>query len=232
MGDRLVLTDCVPQELAKKAAAGEIDAGPMPLIEYLRQKDRFERITRFGVAVRGRVESASLFSLLPLRQLTGRTIAVTEQSSMTATLLRLLLEVRYHIQPGSYTTERRDEADALLLIGDEALRRHYADKAYPFETDMAFEWWLWQHMPCVFAVWVVRKTAGDEQKRYLEKALARALAVNQGRMAELAKVASEQFDIPAENLQRYLENFVYRFGPDEEQAIERFEELVNEHRLL
>ena len=237
------LIDCVPRELGERAAAGEITAGLLPLADVFRLQEMFERVGRFGIAVRGRARSVTLFSRKPIRQLDGCAIAVTEETSTSAVLLRLLLEQRYHVQPKEYMRVSHSEAarpgssegragDALLLIGDEALRFQQTNTRYPFEIDVAFEWWLWQHLPCVFAVWAIRKDAAPEDKARLERGLARALAVNAGELATLAQERSASLGVPAADLKIYLSNFIYRLGPSEDAAIQQFQRLADEHRLL
>lgn len=249
MDERFPLTDCVPRALGAKAASGEIDAGLLPLVDFLRLQPAFERLGRIGIAVRGRAQSVMLFSTKPFRQLEGATIVMTDETSTSAILLRLLLEKRYHVIPASYErrerTEKRQqvaapsnerrkhaEADALLLIGDEALRFRRTNAQYPFETDLAFEWWLWQHLPCVFAVWAVRKDLGAPEKRQIEAALMRTLALNAGQLEAIANDRSGSLQLPAAGLQQYLANFVYRFSRSEEEGIARFQELAHEHHLL
>jgi len=95
-------------------------------------------------------------------------------------------------------------------------------------VDLAFEWWLWQHLPAVFAVLVIRKDADAAVKQRVTRVLSKAIAVNLGRLAEVAGSRSAELGIPADELARYLEQFVYRFGEPEEQAIGQFERLVDE----
>ena len=232
LAERYELTDCVPRELGVKAAAGEVVAGPLPLADYLRLESTFERLGPFGIAVRGRARSALLFSRKPVRQLDGATIAVTEQSSTTACLLRLLLEQRYELKSLQYRRGQPDEADALLLIGDEALQAHHTNTCYPFEIDVAFEWWLWQHLPFVFAVWGIRRDADADVKKEVEVGVIKALAMNTPRFAAIAEDYAKRLALPEAELQIYLSSFVYRLSQSEEEAIERFKALANEHHLL
>ena len=249
LGDGYLLTDAVPSELGRRAGAGEVDAGLLPLLDYLRLKETFGRLGHFGIAVHGRARSVMLFSCKPIRQLEGAVIAVTEETSTSAALLRLLLEKRYKVTPAAYeqrmhkekreavkpvTAERRrhPEADALLLIGDEALRFRQTNRQYPFEIDLAFEWWLWQHLPCVFAVWAARKALAAQDGKLLEASLAKALAVNTRRFAAIAEARATALGIPAAELSAYLTGFRYRFGPEEEAGIKKFEELIAQHGLI
>ena len=232
LGDRYELTDCVPRELGERAARGDLAAGLLPLVDSFRLEKTFERLGPFGIAVRGRARSVLLFSRKPVRQLDGAAIAVTEETSTTAVLLRLLLERRYELAPAAYHRGHHPDAEALLLIGDEALRFQRTNTQYPFETDLAFEWWLWQHLPFTFAVWAIRRDAGPQDKRHLELSLSGALGVNLRALAALADERAATLGIPADGLQAYLSNFIYRLGPLEEEGIARFRELVDEHRLL
>ncbi|MDP3722575.1 MAG: menaquinone biosynthesis protein [Candidatus Omnitrophota bacterium] len=255
LGARYEVTDCVPRALGQMAAAGTIDAGLLPLADYLRLQGAFERLGRFGIAVRGRGRSVLLFSRTPILQLDGRTIAVTEETSTSAVLLRLLLEHRYRLAPAAYERVRVpppmagvDEdvptskmegphgqdpaADAWLLIGDAALRFSHANTRFPYEYDLAFEWWMWQHLPCVFAVWAIRAGDSAHERKALEAALAKSLVMNLGQLETIAQESSERLGVPSTELQVYLERFVYRLGPDEEAAISRFATLAHEHHLL
>jgi chorismate dehydratase len=230
--ERYEVIEHTPRVLGEDAAAGGVTAGLLPLVDYFRLSERFERLGSFGIAVRGRAESVLLFCRRPLRQLDGATIAVTQETSTSAVLLRLILEQRYRLSPAAYRRGEDTEADALLLIGDEALRFQRTNTQYPFEVDVAFEWWLWQHLPCVFAVWAVRRDAPARDKRQIESGLARSLAMNLGQLGSLAQERAAVFGIPAADLERYLGNFVYRLGPSEEEAIRRFRALMDEHHLF
>lgn len=232
VGERVVLSDYVPRALGAKAAEGVVTAGLLPVVDFFRLEETFERIGPFGIAVRGQARSAILFSRKPLRQLDGAVIAVTEESSTTACLLRLLLEQRYHVTPAGYQRGRSEDADALLLIGDDVLRLRQANASYPYEVDVGFEWWLWQHLPFVFAVWAIRKDAAADEKKALEVAITKALARNLGQLDAIGQECAAPMGMPAEEIQRYLSGFIYRFSRPEEEGISQFRRLVNEHRLL
>ena len=231
MGERFELVDCVPRALGERAAKGEILAGPLPLVEFFRLEDRFERLGPFGIAVRGQARSALLFSRVPIRQLDGARIAVTEETATTVRLLQALLQRRYNLT-ASYERSRDPEAEALLLIGDEALRFRHTNTQYPFEIDLGFEWWLWQHLPFVFAVWAIRNDASAQEKRAIELALTKSLGMNQHQLEPIAQEYASTLDIPAPDLQMYLSSFIYRLGPMEEEAIGRFRALLDASHLL
>lgn len=197
----------------------------MPVADYFRLQDRFERVGPFGIAVRGRSHSVLLFARRPIRQLDGASIALTAESSSSVALLRLLLAQRYGITP-VYVQGQDQDADAMLLIGDEALRVRQSNTQYPFETDIAFEWWLWQHLPFTFAVWIVRKDAAPDTKKTLEQALSRALGLNMKRLQAIAQAQAPTFGMSETEVHSYLANFIYRLSQPEEEGIKRFQELL------
>ena len=212
--------------------SGAITAGPLPLADFLRLREQFDRLGNLGIAVRGRCGSVMLFSRRSVRELGGAVIGVTEQTSTSVVLLRLLLEQRYQLTPKAYVPGAPEEADAILVIGDDALRQRATDRRYPYELDLAFEWWLWQHLPAVFAVWAMRKDAPAADRQQLLRALQRQLAVNLPRLGELAAGRAPSLQLPPEAVQAYLQNFIYRLSEPEEQAIAQFERLAHEHGLL
>lgn len=228
----LELVDKPPRQAGARAAAGDLFAGLLPLADFLRVKNTFERLGPFGIAVRGRARSVLLFSRKPIRQLGGSVISVTEDTSTSAVLLRLILEQRYDLEPSAYHRGHYPDADAMLLIGDEALRFRQTNTQYPFEIDLGFEWWLWQHLPCVFAVWAINARAAANEKRGLELAITQSLGRNQHQLDVIAQEHSSRLGIPAAELQAYLSTFIYRLSQPEEAAIHTFSDLVHHHALL
>ena len=134
--------------------------------------------------------------------------------------------------PAAYERGNDPSADARLIIGDEALRVQHANTQYPYEIDLAFEWWLWQHVPCVFAVWAIRRDASPEEKKTLEAALSKSLGLNAHQLDAIAQERAADLGIPAESLRSYLARFIYRLSQPEEEGIVRLRELVKAHGLL
>ncbi len=236
LGDRFALNECMPRQSAQKAAAGELTAALMPLAGFLRNRATFDRLGHFGIAAKGRAHSTILFSRRPIRQLDGAVIGVSDETSTTVCLTRLILEQRYKLIPGRYrrgVTIQDEDLDAILLIGDEALRFKQTNGLFPFEIDVAFEWWLWQHLPAVFAVWAVRKDTPPGDRKRLESGIARALTQNSGpALEQLAEQAAPRYNMKKEEVHAYLSSFAYRFGKNEEEGIARLTALWEEHGLL
>lgn len=221
-----------PRKLGELAERGEIDAGIMATADYLRLGNRYEPLADLGIANREEARSILLFSRRPLPELAGARVGVTEETSTSLRLLRLILEVRLGIQPAAYLRGAREEADAFLLIGNEALRKRSSMPAgFPHRFDLGSEWWSWKRLPFVFALWVARRSLPERDKRNLAALVERSFAKG---MAEIDAIAARFAGElgPAEELAAYLRNFRYRIGPEEKRGLEEFGRLAIEHHLL
>ena len=65
------LIPCVPRELGQLAARGEVDAGPMAVVDWFGMENEFEPVGPYGIASDGAVLSVLLFSRRPIEMLQG-----------------------------------------------------------------------------------------------------------------------------------------------------------------
>ena len=223
----------VPRELGREAEAGAVDLGLMAAGDFLRMRARFEMVGPFGVAARGPVQSVLLYSRRPAAALDGALISVTPETSTSIRLLKLLLNVRRGLEGIRYVRglEPR-QADALLVIGDNAMRmRHQRPEGFTHSLDLGADWLEWTGLSFVYAVWAVRSTLEgsmkDEMRQFLDASLAAGLA-------QLPAIARQQTEPgwTAEEMEGYLRRFHYRLGPEDLAGLERFEELLRQHELI
>ena len=226
------LVEMVPRELGRLAERGEIDAGIMATADFLRVENRYEPISGLGVANRDEVRSILFFSRRPAGELDGARVGITEETSTSVRLLRLILEVRDGAHPLEYVRGAREEKDAFLVIGNEALRRRRAPPpAFPHCLDLASEWWAWKKLPFVFALWVIRRDVPESAKEDFAHLLDRSFAKG---MAEIDAIAArhEGGMGSRRELASYLRNFHYRLGDEEMKGLAEFRRLALEHDLL
>lgn len=84
----------------------------------------------------------------------------------------------------------------------------------------------WTGLPAVFASWVVRRTLPEDTRGALASTIDAALTRG---LATLDTIAARRRDtgITEAETVAYLSNFIYRFGPDETQAIAEFRRLTD-----
>jgi chorismate dehydratase len=212
-----------PRALGALMLRGELDAGLLSLADALALGDAVDLLP-FGIATPGATGSVHVWSHRPLAELHGAAIGVTAETSTSVRILRLLLERRYGVTDARFTA-LDGAADAILVIGDEALRRRGAPSRFACRTDLGSEWVAWTGLPAVFASWVVRHAVPAEARAALTAAIDGALGRG---LATLGAIAARRRDtgITEAETVAYLGNFIYRFGPDEARAIAEFRRLT------
>lgn len=277
---RLEMIELHPRALGQAAAAGEIDAGLMSVADTFRSPE-FEPLADLGIALESAAHSVLLFSAVPVRELEGTTIGITEETSTSFPLLRLVLDGHYGVSPAAFVRRPRgpEPSDAgMLLIGDAALRRAAAaglepgrrdygeaelelsgpeltrpeltgpeftgeftgpeftrskftdkdplEEPYRHVLDLAAAWRQWQDLPFVFARWMVRRGLEDDARAELIELLLETLERNLRRLHTLAAEQAARVGLSDEGAYAYLMGFTYQFGPEGEQAIGLFRELL------
>jgi len=223
----------VPRDLGREAEAGTVDLGLMAAADYLRLKPRFELLGNFGVATRGPVQSVLLYSRRPASALEGALISVTPETSTSIRLLRLLLDVRRGLEGVRYVRGLEPaQADAMLMIGDRAMRmRDRRPAGFTHTLDLGADWLEWTGLAFVYAVWAVRAELPAEVKTDLRDFLEASLAAGLASLPEVARQQTEPGWTP-EQTEAYLRRFHYRLGPDDLAGLDRFEALMREHGLV
>jgi chorismate dehydratase len=204
----------VPTRLNALLRSGEIDVGNVSSVEYARNHRAYVLLPSLCVGSDGAVESVQLVTDLPLPAV--RSIAVTGQSASSVVLVRTLFGSAEVLPEG-------EDADAVLMIGDQALRSAFDDPRP--HHDLGALWRERTGLPMVFAVWAARVgTPGLEE---LDRALAGAVAEAHEHSADVARAAAVRYGYPAGYLARYFEKLRYRFGDRERAGLARFFELAH-----
>jgi chorismate dehydratase len=217
------LTPMMPSALGAFMRGGELDAGLLSLADALTLGDAVDLLP-FGIATPGATGSVHVWSHRPLEALGGATIGVTGETSTSVRILRLLLDRRHGVKDVRWTALDA-AADAVLLIGDEALRHRGRPSRFAHCTDLGAEWAAWTGLPAVFAAWVVRRTVSRAARAALHAAIDHALTRGLGSLDAIAARRRDTGITEAETV-AYLTNFTYRFGPAEQRAIRHFADLT------
>ena len=123
MGRRgMELCSLPSSQLGSAAEQGEIDAGPLPLVDCFRLEDRFQPVGGFCIATTEESGADFLYSKVPIEELGGAQIGILAEAATTPELLQVILRLKYQLDPVEQVS--LDEPhDAFLLSGNRALRQ-------------------------------------------------------------------------------------------------------------
>ena len=206
----------VPTELNNLLLEGGVDLAPISSIAYARNADELRLLPRLCVSSEGAIDSIQLVSRTPPERV--RSIAVTPESATSVVLARVLF-------PDAEQVPLDEEAEAMLLIGDAALRSAFEDPAPHY--DLGRLWTERTALPMVFAVWACPDPvpAGVAE---LEDALVASVRLARTEPERLAYEAGVRYGYPAGFLARYFDKLRYSFGPRERAGLHMFFELARE----
>jgi chorismate dehydratase len=220
----------VPSKLAVDLAEGRLDVGLIPSIEYFRGR-HYTIIPGASIASFGPVMSVKLCSKKPFSEV--ERIAEDDGSRTSRALLRILMKHLFGVEHQSLplpldADPRNVDADAVLLIGDRAMR--VKDGKHPFVLDLGYEWSRWTGLPFVWAFWSVRP--GLELEPQEIEAFAKAKELGRPDASRLANEEAAKLGLPAAQCEYYLQQVIrHDFGEDEIAGLLRFRELAVEAGL-
>jgi aminodeoxyfutalosine synthase len=222
----------VPRRMGELSAAYLIDAGIFSLMNYFSQEEDLE-LMNYCIATRDQVKSVMLFSKEGWGDLEGKRIGVTDDTATSIRLLQVLLKKKYGVQASLVRMHSgvndHSEFDAVLLIGDDALRRNkFGLPGFELVFDLAKEWYEWQKLPFVFAVWALKKSLPPEKKSELKQVLESSLEQNESKLDRVGALHGKQIGLTPSEVREYLEGFNYRLGDRERTAMQVFRKLYQE----
>ena len=154
----------MPTEINRMMEVGELDLAPVSSIAFAKNDKDWLMVPEVSISANREVKSIILLHKKPIQEWREVSIALTSSSETSVALLKCLVSkldgvtANYCVQRPN-GDEMLKQADAALLIGDEALR--YLLNPIPDVncTDLG-KWWNDQSQQSMtYAVWAVRKAS-------------------------------------------------------------------------
>jgi chorismate dehydratase len=225
------LTKDTPDRLNDLLVAGDLDIGPISLVEYLRNAEDLVLLPDLAIGSDGPVLSVNLVSQLPPGALDGRRVALGSTSRTSVLLAQMWLEQVHDVRPNYFTcppdlSTMLLEADAAVLIGDAALRAtHDAPERGLQIHDLGQAWRNWSGLPMVFAVWAARRAYAEAHPGLVKDVHAAFLRSRDDAREHVDEVAAaaarwEVFD--AATLATYFRTLDFSLGPRQLAGLREF----------
>jgi chorismate dehydratase len=224
-----------PTELNRLLMGGDLDISPISSIEYARHHDSLMLFPDFTVSSDGEVKSILLLSRIPIAELSGKRIALTNTSATSHVLLKLILSRAYGIAP-EYVISEPDlksmfsAADAALLIGDIALK-HYVNAEKFYLYDLGVEWKKLTGKKMVYAVWAVSRIFAQEKSELCEdvfETFRKSMDYSMEHLSEIVEYAAKWEPFSPSFLLDYFRSLRFDFGKEYQEGLLLLYKLASE----
>jgi chorismate dehydratase len=218
-----------PSRLADQLQAGRLDVALVPIIEVARQQ--WQIASNACIAASGPVLSVKVLFRRPAGVV--RTLAVDEGSRTSAVLAQILLSEIFALRPQVVplplgATPGDVDADAILIIGDRAIR--HVSPNYVDVWDLGEAWREHTKLPFVFAAWAI---ARDFDTASLETALEAARDDGIANIETIAHERAAAMDLPYDLVLAYLRDHLrFKLGVRENRAVRLYFEKAEALGLL
>lgn len=225
-----------PRRMGELSAKGQIDAGLFSLMDFFAQEDKLE-LMHYCIATRDQVKSVMLFSKEGWQGLNDKKIGIIDDTATSVRLLQVLLEKKYGVRSNFVrmhaSVNDYSQFDAVLLIGDEALRANKTGLiGFDLVFDLAKEWYDWQKMPFVFAVWAHKKSLSAEKMLELQYIIQQSLERSETQLETIGTIHGQSITLTQNETSEYLQGFNYRLGEREKEAMGIFKKLIEEVEVI
>ncbi|MCG9966469.1 menaquinone biosynthesis protein [Pelotomaculum terephthalicicum JT] len=232
-----------PTVLNRLFLSGRLDVTPLSSIEYARNEDKCIILPDLSISADGRVMSILLFSKVPVTELEGKKVCLTDSSATGVVLLKVLFDHYYHVDVDFETSAPElntmmERADGALLIGDNAMQahQHVKERHMPYYvTDLGETWKQFSGAKMVYAVWVVRKAyAGSDAAAVdcLSNALVNAKKIGYSQFTAVAAKAQRRSGLPLPVVEDYFQTIKHEFSEDDRKALLSFYDYAYKSGLI
>ena len=216
----LQLVDVGLNQVAEAIREGEIDGGPVPLTDSFEMDGYASPVAGFCLASAARSGSNLVYSKVPLEELDGGRIALSEVDPTTVQLLQVLLSEKYKVGAPELV-QTADEHDAIVISGDAALRRRRGMRGYGHRYDLGDEWHGFTDLPFVFARWMRKSEMEHRDAMVLEDTLYVGLEEGVDSLFHLSE-PRENLLMLARDVMEYIIGYRYFVGLSEQKSIDLF----------
>ncbi len=222
-----------PTRLNRLFLEGELEVTSLSSIEYARNADRCLILPGLSINADGPVANILFFSKMPVTELEGKTVCLTETSATSVVLLKILFDHYYHVDVHFETVppdfdRMMEKAEGALLIGDEAVLAHQRVKEnhLPYQvTDLGEAWKQFTGEKMVYAIWVARSDyakANPEKVKDFAKTLQESKNVGMNRLPEIIALAQKKSPLPLSFIENFYKTVCYGFDETDQRALLTF----------
>jgi len=232
-----------PTRLNRMFLNGDLEAAPISTIEYARNFNRCFILPDLSMSADGRVSSILLFSKIPVTELEGKKVCLTESSSTSVALLKVLFDHYYHVDVQFETTDpdlskMMERADAALLTGDDAMlaRQRIINSDRPYQiTDLGEAWKKFTGERMIYTVWAVLKTHVEnnpEKVALINETLLKSREIGLNEVHNIISKARKKTGLPVHVIEDYFNIIKHDFNEEHRKALLTFYDYAYKSGLI
>lgn len=224
----------LPSRLATELENESLDVGLIPVVEYFQNLDRYTGVSDAAIACRGPVWSVRILFRKDPSQV--RKLAVDEGSRTSIALSKILFHSRFGFVPETTplpmgVPPQSVDADAVLVIGDRAMKPERFRGDFGSDWDLGEEWYRETGLPFVFARWVARNNSFATPA--LTSLLEQSRDAGCANIDEIVRMHAGRYGLSDIECRDYLTQFLrFRLGPEELAGLAEFHRRCQALRLV
>lgn len=226
--EKFVIVEEPPAVLNRLLAADKIDMGFVSSFEYCVRPEKYRILPDLSISATGSVGSVFLFSHFEMSKLQNKLILLSNQSETSVCLVKIILEEYHDISPqyivGEVSGELTGSCDAVLAIGDEALRL-VSSGEYAYQFDLGEMWYTLTGMPFVFSVCVAQDDfcrRNPELVSEVQEALVQCRSEGQQDLRRICTLVAPRIPMEIDRCHTYLKALEYDLDKSKKLALEKF----------
>lgn len=238
------VVSAVPSRLIDMLLAGEFDLGLVSLIDFARSPEPLALVPVGMIGCDGPTMTVRLYSGVSPERITA--VHADTDSHTSVALVRIILARRYGVRPQMVDFDARERVSsppsppsppsdgdgwppAMLLIGDKIVTDAPPSDRYPHQLDLGEAWKELTGLPFVYATWMCRAAALDEDGEAARRIMAAAAVLdrarrhNATRLDWLVAAHAAERGWPEDLAAKYLGSYLrYEVTAAERAAVGRF----------
>lgn len=227
------ITQGTLEEIRQKFFNDELDLAFVAMTDYFQRPESYIS-SDVCICSEGLVRSVLLYGRVQQPNQI-KTIALYPTSETFVLMTKILMAERFDIHPDFLFLDEKEKweltnADAVLLVGDRALRQPSRGDRFSFVWDMGQRWTQWTGIPFIYYFWLAKDKALG---RFIAPTLSQTRDKGLENLPSLALQEARRLKIDPEFCHDYLNSKLsFRLGGRQRKGVEIFCRLAKKHLLI
>ncbi len=204
-----------PSELNELVRFGKTDVSMISRWVYPQCEDEYKVLPEFCIGGDGEIMSIKLFSKFELPEIYKGSIFITAQTGTSSRAFRKICFAKYGFDIMSLPKAPIDQADSVILIGDNAML--FDASSYRYSYDLGELWRDWANCKMLYAIFVIRRNLFEQVApkviNFLDESLMK-FGQSPEKVHDCAmKLTSGKLDI--DTIKRYYSRLIFKMSKDD-----------------